>query len=117
MFYYAVPAIPHETLSLLQESSDSNDALDYFQSVNVEIPQNIQEITQATPEAVEDILDYEAEDLDDIPDMEDFDNQNLLITDDPVTTFNILFYQFQYFVCRLQILIKLNGMAIENNVL
>lgn len=79
-----MPAIPHETISLLQESSDSNDALDYFQSVNAEIPQIIQEIIQTTPEIVEDILDYGTEDFDDIPDMEDFNNQNLLVTDDPV---------------------------------
>lgn len=81
---FIVPAIPPETISLLQESSDPNDSLDYFQSVDVDIPQIIQEISQNAAEIVEESIDYEAEDLDDIPDMEDFDNNNLLITDDPV---------------------------------
>lgn len=69
---------------MLQETSDTNDALDYFQSINFEIPQIIQEIAQSNPDVVEDSIDYETEDIDDIPDMEDFENQNLLVTDDPV---------------------------------
>lgn len=79
-----MPAIPYETLSMLQETSDTNDSLDYFQSINFEIPQIIQEIAQSNPDVVGDSIDYETEDLDDIPDMEDFENQNLLVTDDPV---------------------------------
>ena len=52
--------------------------------MNVEIPQIIHEISQNTTEVTEDTDDFGANDLDDIPDMEDFDNQNLLITNDPV---------------------------------
>ena len=95
-----VPAIPPETLSQLQESCDKNDALDYFQSVNVEIPQIIHEISQNTNEVTEDSDDFCADDLDDIPDMEDFDNQNLLVTNDPVNRNSskwvliILFFRF-----------------------
>lgn len=81
-----VPAIPPETLSQLQESCDKNDALDYFQSVNVEMPQIIHEISQISNEVTEDTDDFSTNDLDDIPDMDDFDNQNLLVTNDPVNS-------------------------------
>ena len=80
-----VPAIPPETLSQLQESCDKNDALDYFQSVNVEIPQLIHEISENKSEVFEESVDYGEDDLDEIPDMEDFDNQNLLVSNDPVS--------------------------------
>ena len=59
--------------------------MDYFQSVNVEISQIIQEISPISPEAIGGTADLEFEDMDDIPDIEDFDNQNLLLTEDPVS--------------------------------
>jgi hypothetical protein len=83
-----VPAIPYETLSQLQDSPVLNDSLDHFQSVEVENVQIIQEILcNSSIEETSQILSYfEPDNLDDIPDMEDFENQNLLIAEDPVNT-------------------------------
>ncbi len=75
-----VPAISPETLSQLQESSEMNDALDFFQNIDVQVPQIVEEINIETI-----TLDTnEVENFDGIPDIEDFENENLLITDDPV---------------------------------
>jgi len=83
---YLVPAIPFETLSQLQESAVLNDSLDYFQSVEVENAQIIQEIVYNSPteKSTQTFSNNETIDLDNIPDMEDFENQNLLIAEDPV---------------------------------
>ena len=81
-----MPAIPWETLSMLQECPSYNDLLDHFQSVEVENAQFIQEITNfnLTDEPIKTIPNCDPIDLDYIPDIEDFENQNLLISEDPV---------------------------------
>lgn len=86
IFAILVPAIPFETLSQLQESSDVNDSPDYFQSVEVENSEVIEEIIHSPTEitGTQVYSNNEPEDLDDIPDMDDFENENLLLTDDPV---------------------------------
>lgn len=99
-FFLLVPAIPYETLSQLQESPILNDSLDYFQSVEVENVQIIQEIlsNNSTEESSQIISNFEPDSLDDIPDMDDFETQNLLITEDPVNTKYLLFF-LNLFIC------------------
>ena len=81
-----VPAIPYETLSQLQETPSLNTSLDHFQSVEVGNAQIIQEIVYKSPteEITQTFSNNETVYLDNIPDIEDFDNQNLLIIEDPV---------------------------------
>ena len=79
-----VPASPPETLSQLQESTEINDSLDHFQSIEVEIPQIIGEMDNSQFEISS--IQIEPENFDDIPDMEDFDaDNNLIIANDPVS--------------------------------
>lgn len=91
-----VPAIPFETLSQLQESSDTNDAPDYFQSVEVENSEIIEEIIHSPIEenGTQIYSNNELNDLDEIPDMDDFENENLLLTEDPVNQMILLCFIF-----------------------
>ena len=88
MWYFAilVPAIPYETLSQLQESSDFVDSTDHFQSVEVENSDIIEEIIHSPIESTgaQKYFKNEFTDHEEIPDMDDFENENLLLAEDPV---------------------------------
>lgn len=96
-----VPAIPPEMLSKLQESSEISDSPDHFQNIDVELSQIIEEIKTNGAETTVSVTN-EPENFDDIPDIEDFENENLLITNDPVNLLIISFFilLFAYFLGR-----------------
>lgn len=81
---FVVPAIPYDTLTQLQESSEHNDSSDYFQSVGLDKVQFIEEVFHSPVSKQTAIAVESFDDSEDIPDIEDFEDQNLLITNDPV---------------------------------
>lgn len=80
ILFFQVPAIPYETLTQLQESDENNDSTDYFQSIELDKVQFIEEVfpSSAAKKSVH------SHDDEDIPDIDDFNDQNLLINNDPV---------------------------------
>lgn len=76
----------------MHENHDFNDSLDQFQNIETGNGQIIQEIVCHSVTEEITINNNGLVDLDNIPDLEDFENQNLLITDDPVNIVYLYFY-------------------------
>lgn len=79
-----VPAIPPETLSKLEEDQESSDSTDDFQNVRLGNLQQIQELTDYLQKLKSGSLTNEDSDPDNIPDIETFNEQNIIISEDPV---------------------------------
>ena len=83
-----MPAIPFETLTQLHETDGETESVDFFQSIELDKVQYIEEVYQNSV-IKQEPLDIESiEDNENIPDIDDFEDQNLLLTNDPVYFIN-----------------------------
>ena len=83
-FLLLVPAIPFDTLTQLQETDDGNISSDFFQNVDLDKVQFIEEVNQSIVHNQVSLTDESNFDNENIPDIEDFEGQNILLTNDPV---------------------------------